>query len=83
MARKIEIFLAVDAIDMVESIFAIESRGGRDVAYNVVADHCIDARKLFIERVISAQRCTVGDSKHYPRRRDMIKPQLIETIEIH
>lgn len=38
MTRKIEIFQAIDRIDMRDSLFAIESIDGEDVAYNVELD---------------------------------------------
>lgn len=82
MTRKIEIFQAIDRIDMRDSLFAIESIDGEYVAYNVELDEygfdCV--RKKFADKIAMQGRCLHKDSSIEPRRSDMINPKLVETI---
>lgn len=74
---KVEIFTAIDAIDDTESVFAIYSRNGVDVAFNCLPSSETTPDEM-IEDIKSGDyflRWT--DNPEAPRRADMENPVLV------
>lgn len=74
---KVEIFTAIDAIDDEESVFAIYSRNGVDVAFNCCNSTDVTAEEMIEDIKIRRLLLRWTDNPEAPRRADMVNPVLV------